>query len=242
MIMLPLLLLLCAASLTAAPPPNSPRPWLDAALPIPKRVQLLMAQMTLEEKGLQLLHTSIGIDPRLPTVQAKIKAGGMGAMTIEANAPENGTSCGAECRIGRLRQLQLAFLNGTRLGIPLSFVIETSHCGAAGGTIFPMGVTQGASWNTSLAHDIGAAIAREARAWGGDRGLSPEINAVTDPRFGMPCMRHIRQQRLCVTSRVTRRGRVVTMMRSIAGRIEDTPVKPYELPLSIPPGPSRARG
>ena len=92
--------------------------------------------------------------------------------------------CDAECRIGRLRTLQLAWINGTRLGIPLSFVIETSHCGAAGGTIFPMGITQGASWNTTLAHVVGQAIAKEARAWGGDRGLSPEINVCTDPRFG----------------------------------------------------------
>ena len=65
------------------------------------------------------------------------------------------------CRIAHLREVQLAFLNGTRLGIPVSFVIETSHCGAAGGTIFPMGVTQGASWNVSLAHEVGEAIAKE---------------------------------------------------------------------------------
>ena len=143
-----------------------------------------MKEMTLEEKAGQLLHTSIGIDHTAPAVQAAIKAGGMGAMTIEANTPENGTTCSAACRIGRLRELQLAFLNGTRLGIPLSFVVETSHCGAAGGTIFPMGVTQGSTWNTSLAHEVGQAIAKEARAWGGDRGLSPEINVCNDPRFG----------------------------------------------------------
>ena len=35
-----------------------------------------------------------------------------------------------------------------------------------------------------MVHHIGKAIAVEARAWGGDRGLSPEINVVTDPRFG----------------------------------------------------------
>ena len=62
--------------------------------------------------------------------------------------------------------------------------VYTSPAGAAGGTIFPMGVTQGASWNTTMVHHIGKAIAVEARAWGGDRGLSPEINVVTDPRFG----------------------------------------------------------
>jgi beta-glucosidase-like glycosyl hydrolase len=168
----------CAAGATVE------RPWMDAAKPIPERVKLLMATMTLEEKAAQLLHTSIGLNASNPGVLARIKGGGMGAMTIEANSPANGSTCGAECRIGRLRELQLAFINGTRLGIPLSFVIETSHCGAAGGTIFPMGITQGASWNASLAHEVGRAIAKEARAWGGDRGLSPEISVCSDPRFG----------------------------------------------------------
>jgi beta-glucosidase len=173
-----------AAAAAAAPLPLEQRPWLDARQPVATRVSQLMKAMTLDEKAAQLLHTSIGIDHTLPAVQAALKSGGMGAMTIEANSPRNGTTCGAACRIGRLRELQLAFLNETRLGIPLSFVIETSHCGAAGGTIFPMGVTQGATWNTSLAHEVGEAIAKEARAWGGDRGLSPEINVCNDPRFG----------------------------------------------------------
>ena len=87
-------------------------------------------------------------------------------------------------RINHLRNFQVWFTANNRLKIPISFVIETSHCGAAGGTIFPMGVTQGSSWNIELTHAIAGAIAKEARAWGGDRGLSPEINVCTDPRFG----------------------------------------------------------
>ena len=181
------LLLLCLGPLAAAAPQRAEaeRPWLDATLPIAQRVSKLMAQMTLQEKAAQLLHTSIGIGgPEIPGVAAAIAAGGLGAMTIEANQPVNGSTCDEACRIANLRRMQLAFLNGTRLGIPVSFVIETSHCGAAGGTIFPMGVTQGASWNVSLAHEVGEAIAKEARAWGGDRGLSPEISVCNDPRFG----------------------------------------------------------
>ena len=42
----------------------------------------------------------------------------------------------------------------------------------------------GSSWNTSLVAEIHRAIALEARAGGADRGHSPEINVVTDPRFG----------------------------------------------------------
>lgn len=42
----------------------------------------------------------------------------VGAQTIEANTVRDGEQCGAACRIGHLRSLQLAFLNGTRLGQP----------------------------------------------------------------------------------------------------------------------------
>lgn len=146
------------------------RPWLDSKLPIHARVSLLMKEMTLEEKANQLQHTTIGMDPSSAGVQQWLKAGGFGAQTIEATDVANGTHCDAACRISNLRRLQLAFLNETRLGIPLSFAVETSHCGAAGGTIFPMGVTQGSSWNVSMVHQIGKAIAKEARGWGGDRG------------------------------------------------------------------------
>ena len=87
-------------------------------------------------------------------------------------------------RIEILRQYQLDALRVSRLGIPIDFYIKTLHCGAAGGTIFPMGITQGASWDIDLVGSIARTIALEARSWSGSHGLSPEINVVTDPRFG----------------------------------------------------------
>jgi hypothetical protein len=199
------------------PPPPRPthRPWLNATLPIPQRVSLLMAQMTLEEKMLQLVMADIrwpapGRNDRWNQTAKVLALGGWGATAASGAAVgppaasgdgpgaevghgrRSGTTeyvdstavCsppgGAECRIGALRELQLAFLNHTRLGIPVSFVEETSHAGGAGSTIFPMGVTQGATWNVTLAHEIGRAIALEARSWGIDRGLSPEINVCNE--------------------------------------------------------------
>lgn len=52
------------------------------------------------------------------------------------------------------------------------------------GCIFPMPAGQGASWNRSLVRKLAAAIAKEARASGADRGFSPELQVATDPRFG----------------------------------------------------------
>lgn len=116
-----------------------------------------------------------------PTAQAT----GIGSIGIECSGiPGDAAACDMACRIANLRAFQLGALGQTRLGIPVTFVIETSHSGAAGGVIFPMGASQGASWNVSLAGEVARIIAAEGRAWGGSRGLSPEINVVTDPRFG----------------------------------------------------------
>eukprot|EP01045_Picozoa_sp_COSAG04_P015574 COSAG04_NODE_1240_length_7596_cov_17.241697_4_plen_284_part_00 len=196
------------------PPPPRPmhRPWLHATMPIPQRVEALMAAMTFEEKLLQLVMADIRFGPppargsrgRWNSTTKVLGLGGWGATAASGAAigpaagPHDGSQAedGADplgctvddtyCRIAHLREVQLAFLNQTRLGerfrpslswpvvaptaravagIPISFVEETSHAGGAGGTIFPMGVTQGASWNTSLAHAVGEAIALEARSW-----------------------------------------------------------------------------
>ena len=79
--------------------------------------------------------------------------------------------------------LQAAIMNNSRLKIPVSFHQETLH-GAMAGVIFPMPVSQGATWNVQLVEQIASIIALEAWATGTDRGFSPELNVPTDPRFG----------------------------------------------------------
>ena len=185
----------------APPPKPTHRPWLNATLPVPMRVSLLMSEMTLEEKLLQLVMADLRYGPpppgsrgTPPNETSKVLAlGGWGATSgngaavgppggphsVESSGEADGVCSppgGVQCRIANLRYLQLQFLNRTRLGIPISFVMETSHAGGPGSTIFPMGVTQGATWNISLAHAVGEAIALETRSMGVDRGLSPEIN------------------------------------------------------------------
>ncbi len=142
-----------------------------------------MAEMTSDEKVAQLNHFSPSV-LNWSAVTAPWNSTGWGAMTIESTPNPGAAGCNVSCRIANLRQFQQAAVARTRLAIPLTFVIETSHCGAAGGTIFPMGVAQGATWNASLVQAVAAAIADEGWSWGGSRGLSPEINVVTDQRFG----------------------------------------------------------
>ena len=174
------LLLAAAASIVLAASPPAHRPWLAPA-PIAQRVSLLLAAMTDEEKAQQLLYDCAGniFDGYNSTGWG---SNSIGAMGIECSGYPAGATM--QQRIAALRAFQQQNLATSRLGIPISFVIETSHCGAAGGTIFPMGATQGATWDASLVTQVASAIALEARAWGGDRGLSPEISLSTDPRFG----------------------------------------------------------
>ena len=56
--------------------------------------------------------------------------------------------------------------------------------GAHNGTAFPHPVSQGSSWNMSLVHDIARAIGSDAFYAGVDRGYSPVLQVVTDPRYG----------------------------------------------------------
>lgn len=81
--------------------------------------------------------------------------------------------------------VQTYFLKTSRLSIPVTFHAETLHSSAASGTIFPMPVGQGSTWDTEIVRMVAAANARQARAGGIDRGFSPEINVCTDPRFGV---------------------------------------------------------
>ena len=160
--------------------PSLQRPWLAPGQPIATRVESLLAAMTLEEKAMQLNYECDS--NQFNWTRASWSLTSIGSIGIECSPPP--PNCNMSCRIAAIRAYQQEALSTSRLGIPVSFVIETSHCGAAGGTIFPMGVTQGASWDPELVRQTAVAIAAEARAWGGDRGLSPEINVVTDPRFG----------------------------------------------------------
>ena len=104
-------------------PATSPL-YLDASAPIPQRVSDLLSRMTLEEKAAQLGYggsCSSDITRRHP-----LGVGGLGATDIACS-----------------NQAQQELKNKTRLGIPVSFLAETTHSGGAPGTtVFPMSVLQ----------------------------------------------------------------------------------------------------
>lgn len=80
-------------------------------------------------------------------------------------------------------------LNGVpRLGVPAIQMTDgpTGVRAVAGqaATVFPVGVAVAATWNPELAQEIGAAIAREARALDAQVVLAPTVNIVRTPVWG----------------------------------------------------------
>eukprot|EP01060_Flectonema_neradi_P011726 TRINITY_DN18739_c0_g1_i1.p1 TRINITY_DN18739_c0_g1~~TRINITY_DN18739_c0_g1_i1.p1 ORF type:complete len:821 (+),score=143.70 TRINITY_DN18739_c0_g1_i1:56-2518(+) len=176
---------------------SADRPWMDPSAPIPERVKALVSEMTLEEKVNQLLHVWVNVKDK--DVLSKFGKTGLGAMYIQDLSSNSTCNIVPECRLAARNALQQKLMNESRLGIPITFITESLHSnynsperakgmkdmeGSPLGTIFPMPITQGSSWNTSLIEAVASTIALEARSSGADRGFSPEIQVTTDPRFG----------------------------------------------------------
>jgi beta-glucosidase len=142
------------------------------------RVSDLLARMTVAEKVAQMLNP---VEASFEFFAANFTNTSVG--TIYSGL--NGNTCGAGGPYACQNAIQALFLNSSRLGIPASFIGETLHsAGCSGGTIFPVPVLLGATFNVDLISRIGTSIARQARACGIDRGLSPVLQVDTDPRFG----------------------------------------------------------
>ena len=143
----PLILHVSSCSSVAAAAHISVPAYRDATQSVDVRTADLLARMDLDEKIAQL--TYVGAVGNTSTMSA-VKNGGVG-----------GLQCGDEAStcVVAVNQLQAA-LKKTRLGIPASIFAETTHSGGfIGSTVFPMPVTVGASWNTTLMEQIGAATA-----------------------------------------------------------------------------------
>jgi beta-glucosidase len=182
------------------------QPYLDVRLPIERRVEDLLARMTLEEKVGQMnmpcvyraemggAATNTG-EAALRHVAVKTEAcrkfaegthlpglgPGGGFFTLADNILPEGPRQQAEF----FNELQRIALTKTRLKIPLLQTEEGTHgLMCSGGTIFPEGPALGSTWNTELVEQIYAAAAREARAVGIHQLFTLVVEPIRDPRMG----------------------------------------------------------
>ncbi len=176
-----ILFLVCTSILVNA------QDYKNSSLPIEKRVEDLLARMTLEEKVAQMrifhankgvemaengkLHLSEDVVGRLEHGIAGIKNPGEHLTPLQAAKLNN--------------QLQQYVIEHNRLGIPALFVTESYNgVDAAGCTKFGRPITSAASFNTELVYKIWDVVGREARLRGMHMCHSPEGDIVRDPRFG----------------------------------------------------------
>jgi beta-glucosidase len=142
----------------APPPPNGP--WMDTSLSPDERADLVLKEMTVDEK-VALLH-------------------GVGMPTDEPVTPENAPSNrGVGYAVGV-----------PRLGIPgidmsdAAYGIRSSGVNGRYATALPANVAAAASWDVDAAYEYGALIGRELRAQGYNMSLGGGTNLTREPRNG----------------------------------------------------------
>jgi beta-glucosidase len=162
-----LAVLLCSALINPAgaqfgpPRPKPTGPWMDQKLTPDQRADLIVAQMTLDEK-ISLLH-----------------GGGWQMMFGGPDAPPSKSLGNA------------GYIPGIpHLGIPdlqiADAAVGVTHSAAFGrySTALPSGVAEAASWDLDLAREYGALIGVELRNQGYNMSLGGGVNLAREPRNG----------------------------------------------------------
>jgi beta-glucosidase len=138
----------------------------DASEPVPRRVEDLLARMTLAEKVGQMLQLNGQVEP-VKTVQEKQP----GSLLHILNE-----------RLAEAMDAAAA----TRLGIPLLIGEDGIHGHSfhPGATIFPTQLALAASWNPELLESVARATAREMATTGAHWTFSPVLCLTRDLRWG----------------------------------------------------------
>lgn len=164
---------------------NSLLPYRDPSLPVEKRLDDLMARMTLEEKIAQMsifqMRTNNLPEEKIEldeTMRVRL-ANGVGALG------RPGLRSSPRATALWTNAIQRYLREETRLGIPAFFIDEALHgLMAQGSTSFPQAIALASSWNPSLVEAVFSAAAREMRARGGNWALTPVLDLAREPRWG----------------------------------------------------------
>ncbi|GLG02673.1 beta-glucosidase [Alicyclobacillus hesperidum subsp. aegles] len=154
-------------------------------LPIEERVELLLSEMTIEEKAAQL--TSVWAYEVLDDLAfsdakaASLFQHGIGQITRIGGA----TNLDPADTARLANRIQQHLLSQTRLSIP-ALVHEESCSGymAKGATCFPQTIGIASTWDRDIARRIGEVIRTQMRAVGAQQALAPLLDVTRDPRWG----------------------------------------------------------
>jgi beta-glucosidase len=176
------------------PAPGPVLPYKDPALPVERRVEDLLARMTVREKIRQL-------DMYWGNQVARMTGARGGEHTAEGHESEDWDEAKTKAALGTegagsvhdlyplsaatANKIQRYAIEQTRLGIPVLFIEEGLHgYSGLGSTSFPIPLQLSGAWDTALVYQVGRAIATETRAHGIDMLLAPVLCLPRDPRWG----------------------------------------------------------
>lgn len=161
----------------------------DPSASIDERVEDLLGRMTLEEKFWQLFM----IPGDLSDGKEKYKHGifGLQVATVGESSNEaeqmlnysEGETTRATAE--RINEIQLYFVEKTRLGIPIIAFDEALHGLIRKDAVsFPQAIGLAATWSPDLMQKVAHSMASEMKSRGIRQNLSPVINIARDVRWG----------------------------------------------------------
>lgn len=176
-------------------------PYRDSTAPVDVRVRDLLSRMTLREKAGQLNQRMYGWDAyrRTPDGEFELtealhaeteRFAGLGALygLFRADAwsgVDHATGAVAAHSADLADLVQRHVVGAGRLGIPALFVEEVPHGHMAlDGTVLPVNLAVGATWDPELYERAAAHAAAELRARGGHVALVSALDIARDPRWG----------------------------------------------------------
>ncbi|HMK26586.1 MAG TPA: glycoside hydrolase family 3 protein, partial [Chitinophagaceae bacterium] len=168
----------------------------DPSLPIDKRVENLVSQMTLDEKSCQMA-TLYGygrvLKDEMPTAKWKMEIWKDGIANIDEELNSLPYNPKAKSQYSypfskhaeAINTIQRWFVEETRLGIPVDFTNEGIHglCHDRA-TPLPAPITIGNTWNKALVREAGQIVGREAKALGYTNIYAPILDPARDQRWG----------------------------------------------------------
>lgn len=154
-------------------------PYLDAKLPVKKRVADLVSRMSLEEKAGQMTQAERGA----LTAQGDIATYDLGSLLSGGGSTPTPNTPEAWAKMIDAFQLRA---QATRFQIPLIYGVDAvhGHNNLTGATIMPHNIGIGATRDPRLAERTGSVTAAEVRATGIPWDFAPCLCVTRDERWG----------------------------------------------------------
>lgn len=156
----------------------------NSSLTVEKRVELLLSEMSMNEKVAQLVGLWCGgildFDNTFLNDKEKMKETfGVGIHSVQPSFSA------LKQTIDQRNRIQKYLLDETRLGIPALFFDEGPHgLMRSEATVFPQVIGLSCSWDPALFREIYKTVAIEMRSRGTHHVFSPNIDVCTEPRWG----------------------------------------------------------